>query len=211
MRIWLYGHILWLILRRALIIHSYFFIYLSRPKCRVCQEYVCPWDTYEFCQLLVGGTVISFLKWCNFHMYFSDIEMCIASQRCMLLRTSKVCYFRTTLPEEPGGLQSRWSQRVGLDWATGHSNNSLEPASLWSRVVPSEAVRVNVFQASPSLLGVAGKFWHPLISASPQSLPSSSDHCLVCVCPNSPFDKDSSHVGLGTTLMLSSLLDYLHL
>ena len=96
MRIWLYGHILWLILRRALIIHSYFFIYLSRPKCRVCQEYVCPWDTYEFCQLLVGGTVISFLKWCNFHMYFSDIEMCIASQRCMLLRTSKVCYFRTS-------------------------------------------------------------------------------------------------------------------
>ena len=136
---------------------------------------------------------------------------------------SSILTWEISLPEEPGGLQSRWSQRVGLDWATGHSNNSLEPASLRSRVVPSEAVRVNVFQASPSLLGVAGKFWHLFISASPQSLPSSSDHCSVCMCPNPPFDEDSrhvglgaplmqdsSHAGLGATLMLSALLDHLH-
>lgn len=83
---------------------------------------------------------------------------------------------------------------------------------VWAALIPSSTMRKNEphasFLACAGVLAIFGIPW--LLSASPQSLPSSSDLCLACVCP-SPFDKDSSHAGLGTTLLLSSLLDYLHL
>lgn len=74
-------------------------------------------------------------------------------------------------------------------------------------LVPSESLRENLFQASlldsGGLLAICGIPW--FVSASPQSLPSSSHGILLlCLCVQiSTLHKETSHFGLGSTLMTS--------
>lgn len=77
------------------------------------------------------------------------------------------------------------------------------------RLVPSEAERRKLFQASPLPQGACCNLRHSLaciIEASSPSLAPSSGGLLpviVCLCPNFPFDKDTCHMGPWPTLMNS--------